>query len=638
MKLFEYGKIGDLQVKNRIVMAPMGAPADIDGGFSKHMIDFYERRAKGGVGLIITGGTVVSEKFEPRQGAMHNSFFHNNRLGELADKVHAYNCALCLQLSPGMGRLNFIDPAIPPLSASEVPCASFPELTCKPFTIEQIKELVKAMGQSSLLAKKAGVDMIEIHAYGGYLLDQFMSPFWNKRDDQYGGSLENRLRFLLEIIDEIRLLCGPRFPIAVKYTLDSLTENDRHLEEGLRISEILDNSPIDLLHVARGSYSCRYRMVGSVYQPHGFDIDILEKIKKVVKKHPVIVHGKLNHPELAESVLSDGLADYIAIGRGLLAEPDWPLKAKKHKFKNINPCIGCGECHYNTHNGRMISCAVNPLTGHEKDFELSKGEKILKVLIIGAGPAGMKAAITAAERGFDVTIMEKNHYLGGLLCAAGAPQLKQDVRDQVSFLRQMIYDQNVNVVLGKEATLSDVKKINPDVVIVATGASPLILKVPGYEKKHVVSAEDVLLKKVNVGDNIVIVGGGLVGCETAIELSMQGKHITIVELQDDILKTTSHFVANDQNIRQLVSDNKVKLELNAKLSKILDDRIEVESIGENKEIFCDNVVFAIGYYSNHDLLEEIQQAGFNVTNIGDNVKPGKVMNAIHQGYHVIRTL
>ncbi len=638
MKLFEKGQIGKLTVKNRVVLAPMGAPADSDGGFSESTINFLEERAKGGVGLIITGGTAVSDEFEARQGTMHNQFSHNARLGRLADKVHAYGAKLCLQLSPGVGRLNFIDEVTPPYSASAVPSASYPDLICKPLSVEQIKRLVKAMGSSALLAKRAGVDMIEIHAYGGYLIDQFLSSHWNKREDEYGGSLENRMRFLMEIIEEIRKTCGKDFPLAVKYTVDSLTPGERSLDEGLEMTRILDNAAVDLLHVSRGSYACRYRMVGSVYQPAGFDLEILETVKANVKNLPVMVHGKLNHPDMAEKTVADGLADYIAIGRGWLAEPEWANKVKNHQWDDIQPCIGCGECHYNTHSGKILTCAVNPRTGFERDYVVTSADRDLKVLVIGAGPGGMKAAVTAAQRGFKVALWEKNTYMGGLLSAAGAPVLKSDIANYVKYMERQVRKADIDLRLGKEANVEDVKKYNPDFVVVATGANAIVIRVPGYDKPLVTGAEKVLLGEEKVGQNVVIIGGGLVGCETAVELSMQGKNVTIVEMLDNILKVSAHFVANDQNLRTLVANENITLETSAKLTEILDDGVCVEKDGEKKIISCDSVVFAVGYRSNHTLAEEIEQAGFEVVNIGDNVKPGKVFDAVHQGFHVIRTL
>lgn len=638
MNLFQKGKIGNLTIKNRIAMAPMGQPADIDGGFTQSNIDYLVERAKGGTGLIITGCTVCSEEFEPRPCNLHNDFHQNDRLGKLADQIHMYGAKLCMQLSPGIGRMNFIDPFTPPYSSSPVPSYAFPDLICKEMPAEGVKHLVKAMGYSAQLAMRAGVDMIEVHAYGGYLIDQFTSAYWNKRTDEYGGSFENRTRFLREIIEEIRKNCGKNFPIAVKLTVDSIDGPERPFEEGIALAKMLEEMKIDLLHVGRGDYSCRWRMVSSVYQPEGFDLEAVKEIRKAVPSLPIMAHGKLNHPEAAERAVREGIADFVAIGHGLLADAHWANKVREHKQDDINPCIGCGECHFNAMNGKILSCAVSPTTGYEKEYALTKAETNKRIMVIGGGPGGMKAAITAAKRGFEVILWEKNSYLGGEMAAAGAPRFKKDVQAQVDYLIRELYRHNVDVRLGAEAGLPEVQEYKPDLVIAAAGARPIILPVPGNDGENVKLAEEVLLGRQTVGDRVVVVGGGLVGCETGAELAFQGKKVVIVEMMDDILKTAAHFVANDQNLRYLVKQSGLTAETGAKLTEIRKDSVVVEKDGELKTIQCDDVVFAVGFRSVHSLAEEIEEAGFKVVEIGDYVKPGKIIHAIHQGYHALRVL
>lgn len=639
MKLFEQGKIGNFTTKNRIVMSPMGSPADIDGGFTLGNIDYYAERAKGGTGLIITGCTVVSEEFEPRPCNLHNNFHQNDRMGLLADRIHQYGSKLCVQLSPGIGRMNFIDPFTPPYSASEVPSYAFPDLICREMPAEGIKHLVKAMGYSASLCKRAGVDMVQVHAYGGYLIDQFTSSFWNHRTDEYGGNFENRTRFLREIIEEIRKTCGSDYPIAVKLTVDSIyPEEERPFEEGKQLAKLLESMGIALIQVGRGSYSCRFRMVSSVYQPEGFDMDAVKKIKELVPNIPIMGHGKMNHADLAEKAIAEGYMDYVGIAHGLLADPQWANKVKKNQLDQIIPCIGCGECHYNAMNGKILSCAVNPCTGHERDYALTPATEKKKILVIGAGPGGMKAAITAAQRGFEVSLWEKNQFLGGEMSAAGAPRFKKDVADHVAYLAHQVKIHAIDVQMGKCATIEDVKAYNPDFVVVSTGSNPVIIRVPGYDRPNVALAEKVLLKEVEVGQNVAVIGGGLVGCETALELRMQGKNVTVIEMLDDILKVAAHFVANDQNLRYLVKESGMKLMTSSKLTEILDDGVMVETSEGLMKVPCDNVVFAVGFRSDHTLYEQISAAGFDCVDIGDNEKPGKIINAVHAGYHSIRVL
>ena len=535
--------------------------------------------------------------------------------------------------------MNWIDPHTPPYSASPCPNYYKPDLICREMPTDGVRRLVKSMGEAARLAKNAGVDIIEIHAYGGYLIDQFNSARWNHRTDEYGGSLENRMRFMMEIVKEVRDACGKDYPIAVKMTLDSVDDPERPLEEGLAIAKTLaDSGLVDLIHFGRGAYSCRWRMVSSVYQPVGFDLEAAEKVRAVIGNLPLMAHGKLNHASVAEEALQKGTIDLVAIGHGMIADPHWANKVKKGREEDICACIGCGECHFGAMKGRARPCAVNPLCMHENEYELTPAKEKKRVLVLGAGPGGMKAAASAAERGFDVALWEKNQRMGGIMSAAGAPRFKTDVRDQVEYLKRQVTRYPIDVQLGKEATLEDVKAYDPDFVVVATGANPVVIPVPGADKPHVSTAVPVLLKEREVGRRVIVVGGGEVGCELSSELRLQGREVTMVELLPDILMTADHFVANDQHIRYLAEHSGTRILCSTKLLEILDEAVVVERDGEKETIPCDSVVFAAGFRASHSLYESILDAGYECVQVGDNVKPGKVIDAIHQAYHYIRVL
>lgn len=638
MKLFEEIKIGSMTLKNRIVLAPMGTTTDHTSGFNMRDVNFYAERARGGAGLILTGAVTASEEFEPAPCQKLTNCKDVYMLHMIAERVHMYGAKFGIQLSPGIGRMNWIDPNTPPYSASPCPNYYKPDLICRELPTDGVKRLVTTMGSSAKLAKDAGVDIIEIHAYGGYLIDQFTSAKWNHRTDEYGGSFENRQRFLLEIVDSVRNACGKDYPIAVKMTLDSIDDEERPLEEGLAIAKKLAEKKVDLIHFGRGAYSCRWRMVSSVYQPVGFDLEAASKVRAVIGDIPLMAHGKLNHADVAEAALQNGTVDLVAIGHGMIADPHWAKKVKQNRLDEIVPCIGCGECHFNAMKGHARPCAVNPLCMHENEFELTPAKDHKRILVIGAGPGGMKAAVAAAERGYEVSLWEKNDYMGGIMAAAGAPRFKKDVRDQVDYLIRQVYKHKIDVRLGKAATLDDVKAYAPDFVVVAAGAAPVVIPVPGHDKANVSTAVPVLLGQKPVGQRVVVVGGGEVGCELSTELCMQGKDVTMVELLDKILLTADHFVANDQNIRYLVEHSGTKIMTGTKLTEILDDGVIVEIDGRKEKIECDSVVFAAGFRANHDLYESIKAAGFETVQIGDNIKPGKVIDAIHQGYHTIRVL
>ena len=635
MKLFEPFYIGSMRLKNRIVLAPMGTTTDQGCAFNEYDLAYYEERAKGGAGLIMTGAVSVSDEFEPPACQLLNSNKHVYMLNRIADSVHAYGAKFAIQLSPGIGRMNWIDPHTPPYSSSPCPNYYNPDLICKELPIDGIKRLVKAMGESAKLAKDAGVDMIEIHGYGGYLIDQFISAKWNHRNDEYGGSFENRQRFLFEIIDEIRKTCGKDYPIAVKMTLESVDDDEKPLEEGLAIAKRLAESKVDLIHFGRGSYSCRWRMVSSVYQKPGFDLEAAKLIRQVSKAVPIMAHGKLNHPNVAEAALKDGLVDLIAIGHGLIADPHWPNKVKNNMLVDINPCIGCGECHFNAMKGQPRPCAVNPLCMHEKDYVLTPGKNNRKVLVLGGGPAGLKAAVTACERGFDVTLWEKNNYLGGALAAAAAMSFKKDVKDQLDHLIYQAKKSNVKIVLNQEADIKKIIDFNADLVVMAIGANPVVINIKGNEQPHVTTAIPALLDQHPIGQNVVIIGGGEVGCEMGVEFSMKGKQVTIVELASDILMAPS-FVANKQNVRYMVEHSPITVLTSTSTKEITSDKVIVEKDNEVKRIPADTVIFSTGFRSNHSLYDELIKKGLNVVEIGDAQKPRKVINAIHEGYHCIR--
>ena len=630
MKLFEQYSIGKLTLKNIVVLAPMGTTTDSSYAFNMNDVHYYAERAKGGAGLVLTGAVVASDEFEPAPCQLLNSNKHVYMLHKIAD-----GAKFGIQLSPGIGRMNWIDPHTPPYSASPCPNYYNPELICRELPTDGVKRLVKAMGYAAKLAKDAGVDIIEIHAYGGYLIDQFTSAKWNHRTDEYGGSFENRQRFLFEIIEEVRNACGKDYPIAVKMTLDSVDDEERPLEEGLAIAKRLAEIPVDLIHFGRGAYSCRWRMVSSVYQTPGFDLEAAKLIRTVTGNVPIMAHGKLNHPDVAEQAVADGTLDLVAIGHGMIADPHWANKVRKGRFEDVVPCIGCGECHANAMKGWPRPCAVNPLSMHEGEFKLTPAKEKKKVLVLGGGPGGLKAAATAAERGFDTTLWERNSYFGGALAAAGEMRFKKDVKAQLQYLIRQLDVHGVHYELNKTADLESVKAFAPDFVVVAIGANPVIIPIKGREQSHVMTAVPALLHPEKVGQNVVIIGGGEVGCEMGCEFSAQGKKVTVVEIAPDILMAPS-FVANKQNLRHLISQSTLDIRKGTKTVEIKADSVVIEKDGVQESVPADTVIFSTGFRADHTLYDSLLEEGFDVVQVGDNVKPGKVLDAIHQGYHYVR--
>lgn len=635
--LFDKTYIGKMKLKNRVFMSPMGTTGEADGAYNIDAINYFMERAKGGAGLIITGANVVSTKYEPRPCTELSDFHHVERLNMLIDRCHHYGAKVCVQLSPGLGRQQFTDPFTPPYSAGSVGSFWFPDLICKPFTKEDIQYLVGKVGYSASLAVMAGADAVELHAYGGYLLDQFQSKQWNNRTDEYGGSLENRMRFTLECIEAIKKNIPDTVPLLVKFTPDQRVEGFRDLSEGIEMAKILEKAGVDALHVDTGCYEEWYQAITTVYSKPGHKLDVQKAIKDVVSV-PVLGDGKLFDPKLAEKVVNDGILDYVGLGHEMLADPHWVNKVKKNQLEDITPCVGCNECLLSGFSGKHYYCAVNPTCYAEKEYALPADTGLKrKVLIIGGGPAGMEAAITAKRRGFEVDLWEKANKLGGTLWPAGGPDFKADVLKLITYLETQCHKLGVNISLNKAATKDNIKGLDYDRIILATGANPAMPPIEGIEKT--VLATDYLTHQVTTGDNVVIIGAGLAGSEAACDLAGQGKNTVLIEMLPDILALANHCLNNDQHLRNMIKDRGVNVVTGAKVTKITDDSITYEKDDEVHTVSCDTVLNAAGFKPNNqleDLLEE--EYDDKVVVIGDAVAPRKILTAIHEGYHAIRVM
>ena len=634
--LFEKTKIGSMKLKNRIFMSPMGTTGEADGAYCIDGINYFMERAKGGAGLIITGANVVSTKYEPRPCTELSDFHHVERLNMLIERCHNYGAKVCVQLSPGLGRQQFTDPFTPPYSAGSVSSFWFPDLICKPLEKEDIQYLVDKVGYSASLAVNAGADAVELHAYGGYLLDQFQSTQWNNRTDEYGGSLENRMRFTLECIEAIRKNTPDDFPVIVKFTPDQRVEGFRTIEEGREMAKILEDAGVDALHVDTGCYEEWYQAITTVYSTEGHKLDVQKEIKKIVEI-PVLGDGKLFSPKLAASVVNDEILDYVGLAHQMLADPYWPNKVKAGKTEDIVPCVGCNECLLAGFSGKHYYCAVNPTCYAEQEFALPKPDGSKRsILVIGGGPAGMEAAITARRRGWDVELWEKEDRLGGTLWPAGGPDFKADVLKMIKYLETQCYKLGVDVRLNKKATIENIGRGSYDKVILASGSSPSVPPIRGIE--YTIPVSDYLTHKVKAGKRVVIIGGGLAGTEAACDIAPNAESVTIVEMMPDILYTAAHCLNNDQQLRDMVKDRGVKVKADAKVINITSDRITYEKDGESFSIPYDTIFNAAGFKSNNELEDPLEGFYDNVTVIGDAVSPRKILNAVHEAYHAIRVM
>jgi 2-enoate reductase len=646
MKLFEPGKIGKMEVKNRIVMAAMGTRGlcELDGRISQRGIDYYVARARGGTGLITTGAItfhVVEShladglwSFRPRV----DHVVYLARLNELADAVHHYGARIAAQLSAGFGRVGHLTVSSRPIAPSALPCFWDPHVMTRALTLEEISKLIKAFGDAARILKRAEFDAIELHGHEGYLFDQFKTSLWNKRTDKYGGDLTGRLRFSVEVIEEIRNAVGNDLALIYRYGVKHYLEGGREVEEGKEIAKHLEAAGVDALHVDAGCYDTWHWPHPPVYQPAGCMVDCAEIAKSVVKI-PVIAVGKLGNPEMAERVLAEEKADFIALGRPLLADPDWPQKVRQRKTQDIRPCIGDHDgCHHRIVNQALtLSCTVNPQVGMEREYTLVPAEKPKRVLIIGGGPGGLEAARVAALRGHQVTLWEKSSRLGGNLFPGSVPDFKQDVRGLINYFTAQIQKLKVDVILNREATAESVSKMHPEVVIVATGGIPSVPEIPGIEGRNVFTAIDLLTGKAHVGDRVTVAGGGVTGCEVAVHLAKNGKRVTITEMMDQLVPGDIN-LANKMMLLEMLNHHGVAVLTGSRLLKITVNHVVVKTRETERQVAGDSVVLALGLISESQLREDLKAAPFEVFAVGDCVKPRRILNAIWEGFHTSRLI
>ncbi len=643
MKMFERSQIGSMDLRNRLAMAPMGTNGltDIDCGYGRRLIDFYEARAKGGLGMIMTGAAVVNTELEG--GISHflpriDSAAYMGRLSELADALHYHDCKLVLQLTAGFGRVNFLENnPIPPIGPSENTCFLDPSVSTRPLTVEEIQQLVVSFATSVGMANISGVDAINIQGYGGYLIDQFMSSLWNRREDEYGGDLDGRMRFAMELIGATRAT-APNLPIIFKFTPDHYIDGGRTLDEGIEIAKRLEAAGVDALHVDAGCYETWNRVIPSMYEKPGASLDLVKAIKEVVSI-PVIGHGKLGNPSLAKQVIEDGVADYICLGRPVLADPEWPNKVKAGKGSDIKPCISCNDaCIGRGYEMKYLGCTVNAQTGMENTYIIEPCEAKKKVLVIGGGPAGMEAARIAEQRGLDVTLWEKGPSLGGKLLIASVPSFKKDLLPLLEYMKRQVENSSISIELNKEATAESIEAFGADEVIVATGSKFSPPPIPGVDGDNVYSSAELFGNQPETGEHVIVVGAGLCGSEAAAELAVSGgKKVTMVEMADQVVPEGTN-IPTLMGIHALLAQGQVDVRLATKVVEISAEGIVIEKDGEREAIKGDSVVMATGYVADPSLRNAAESRVASCKAVGDCVKPGKFINAIWGGFHAARVI
>ncbi|MBI2910229.1 MAG: FAD-dependent oxidoreductase [Chloroflexi bacterium] len=646
-RLFQPGVLGTIRLKNRIVMLPMGtAYASAIGEVTQKTIDYYVERARGGVGMITVGGTSPFGTKNLNQLVLDADWFMAGHY-ELVEAVHAEDVPICIQLNhPGRQwypcALDTLE-GRQPVSASDVQCfylGEHPRPKPRPLRKEEIYQIMDKWAEAAGRGKKVGYDMVEIHAGHGYLCEQFMSPYTNKRTDEFGGSLENRMRFPLELLKRVKKVVGDNFPVGFRLGAEEFVEGGITIKDSPAMAKILEDAGAAYLSVTCGIHDTHDKVTDVMRQPEGWKHYIWETIKQATNV-PIIGGGGLRTPAFCESILAQGKADFIGLGRPLLADPRWANKAREGTIEDIRPCISCLECMHGSYRRRQGGgarrCSINAATGREGEFLPIRPASVKKkVMVIGGGPAGMEAAWVAAVRGHDVSLYEKGEELGGALLLASVPPGKAKIELFRNYLKTQITKARVKVKLRTEVTPDLVEKENPDVVIVATGARPV--KPQSFTTtKDIPTAWDVLGGKVEIHDKrVIVVGGGMVGVETAEYLAHCGNTVTVVEMLATLASDME--MHNRFGVLQALKEASVTVLTRTEVVEVVEGGIIAvdKDSGEKGFIQGDAVVFAIGAVANRDVAEALEGKFAEVYLLGDCNEPRVIMEAVYEGARVAR--
>ena len=653
MQNYEYlGKplqIGRLTIKNRFCMAPIGGGQHHlpGGGLKDETIQYLIERAKGGFGLIFTGAIAADGTVDPYTGVgptiLQNPDAFKITATELNERAGAYGTKIFAQITMGLGR-NY--PNLPAPSAVHVfrhPGEVSPELT-----IDQIKSKIESVVKASKIAKDSGFSGVEVHSiHWGYLLDQFALSMMNHRTDEYGGSLENRLRAAKEILEGIKQECGSDFPVSMRLGLKtfvkgfeqaSLTgeeEMGRTLEEGVEIAKLLESYGYDCLNVDMGIYDSFYYACPPMYMPKGYLVELAAKAKEAVNI-PILAGGRMNEADIAENAIQDGKIDAVVLGRAALADPEYPNKVLTGHTEKIRPCIACNQgCITRLQQGKQPTCAVNPVAMREVRYALRPCVQPKKVVVVGGGVAGMEAARTAAMRGHKVFLYEKNGSLGGNLIPGGSHSFKKEVRELNAWYQNELKALPVEIHTGETVTSEQLRNMDADVIILATGSVPVMPNVPGMDDKKVLGCMEAFAHPEKVGQKVMVIGGGLVGCEMALDYAQDGKEVMVVEALPKILSAgILSPIPNGQMIHDLFEHHHVTVLEKHRLSAVENGKVILESDGQKKVLDADTVVIAVGFRPAPSMAQELQGCGAVVYEIGDGQKVSTILHAVWDGYEV----
>lgn len=636
--MFKEGKIGGLNLKNRIVMPAMGTNlAGIEGEVTDHLIAYYEERAKGGTGLIITEFTCID--YEYGKGFVRQLRLDDDRftpgIHRLANAIHKYGTKIFVQIHhAGRQSNSTLLNGKQIVAPSSVACAAVGEEP-RELTTTEVKELAGKFVQAAVRCKQAGIDGVEVHGAHGYLINQFLSPEANLRTDEYGGSFENRIRFLEEIIAGIKQKCGEDYPVTVRLSVDEFIEGGIDLELSRHICRYLERLGADGLHISCGTYDSMDKIIESPLYEQGWRVYLAEEIKKEVRI-PVITVGSIREPEFVETILAEGRADFVAIGRGLIADPEWVKKTTEGRETEIRKCINCLHCIHSVTANLHIRCSLNARAGRELEFKAQQripADEHRHVVVVGGGPGGMEAARNLSLKGYDVTLFEKDNKLGGQLHLVTDPIYKKKMTWHIDYLCNEMTRLNVNVILNTEAAVEDIMSYKPYAVLLATGGRPRLPHVEGIDLDHVFTYEDVKLQgKVFTNNKITVAGSGMTCHGTARRLAEAGNDVTFVEIPTKASKR----IGPDTRLRLLekLKQANVNVVTEHKLERILpNSTIIVDTMsGEHTVFETEYVIVAMGVEAYNPLEKILKERLENVFALGDAVGYGSLGDATRDGF------